>query len=189
MEVVTITQTGIQPRTFSAQLDSARRIKNTRCLVTIFLYNDHKIVVNEYIVIRMTTSISREARRNQTTILIRGRKNHVSPKPDRQTDIHTDGRTLAFIEQLRYSKLQPYLMNNGPGVLLRDRGGETFQNLIEGETALLQGAHCPLLPIRRGAQPTCTRRGAQCTCSSTPSVHHIGCGRCVISHNHINHTI
>ncbi len=36
---------------------------------------------------RMTTSISSEARRNQTSILIRGRENHVSPKPDGQTDI------------------------------------------------------------------------------------------------------
>ena len=42
-------------------------------------------------VTRMTTSISSEARRNQTSILIRGRENHVSPKPDGQTDIRTDG--------------------------------------------------------------------------------------------------
>ena len=50
----------------------------------------------------MTTSISSEARRNQTSILIRGRENHVPPKPDGQTDRHTDGhadgRTLVFIE-------------------------------------------------------------------------------------------
>ena len=37
---------------------------------------------------RMTTSISSEARRNQTSILIRGREN--PPKPDEQTDIRTD---------------------------------------------------------------------------------------------------
>ncbi len=41
----------------------------------------------------MTTSISSEARRNQTSILIRGRGNHVSPKPDRQTNGRTDIRT------------------------------------------------------------------------------------------------
>ena len=42
--------------------------------------------------IRMTTSISSEARRNQTTILIRGRENHISLNlTDRQTDIRTDG--------------------------------------------------------------------------------------------------
>ena len=50
----------------------------------------------------MTTSINSEARRNQTSILIRGGENHVSPKPDGQTDIRTDGRrdgrTLVFIE-------------------------------------------------------------------------------------------
>ncbi len=34
----------------------------------------------------MTISISSEARRNQTSILIRGRENHVSPKPNEQTD-------------------------------------------------------------------------------------------------------
>ncbi len=39
----------------------------------------------------MTTSISSEARRNQTSILIRGRENHL--KPDGQTDRYTDGRT------------------------------------------------------------------------------------------------
>ena len=41
----------------------------------------------------MTTSISSEARRNQTSILIRGRENHISPKPDGMTDIRTDGQT------------------------------------------------------------------------------------------------
>ncbi len=40
---------------------------------------------------RMTTSISSEARRNQASILIRGRENCVLPKPDGQTDRHTDG--------------------------------------------------------------------------------------------------
>ncbi len=40
---------------------------------------------------RMTTSISSEARENQTSILIRGRENHVSPLLDEQTDRHTDG--------------------------------------------------------------------------------------------------
>ena len=35
----------------------------------------------------MTTSIRSEARRNQSSILIRGRENHVSPKPDGQTYI------------------------------------------------------------------------------------------------------
>ncbi len=39
----------------------------------------------------MTTSISSEARRNQTSILISGREN--PPKPDEETDKHTDGRT------------------------------------------------------------------------------------------------
>ncbi len=51
-----------------------------------------------YRVTRMTTSISSEARWNQTSILIMGRENHGSPKPDgqtygrtdRRTDIHTD---------------------------------------------------------------------------------------------------
>ncbi len=42
---------------------------------------------------RMTTSISSEARRNQTSIIIRGRENRVPPKPDGQTDRHTYGRT------------------------------------------------------------------------------------------------
>ncbi len=54
----------------------------------------------------MTTAINSEARRNKTSILIRGRENHVSPKPDGQPDRHTDGhmdghtygRTLVFIE-------------------------------------------------------------------------------------------
>ncbi len=48
----------------------------------------------------MTTSVSSEARRNQTSILIRDRENHIPPKPDgqtdrkdRQTDIRTDGHT------------------------------------------------------------------------------------------------
>ena len=36
--------------------------------------------------------------RNQTSILIIGRENHVFPKPDGQTDRHTDGRILVFIE-------------------------------------------------------------------------------------------
>ncbi len=48
---------------------------------------------------RMTTSISSEARRNQTSILIRGRENHVSPltwRTDRQTDIRTDGHTDGY---------------------------------------------------------------------------------------------
>ena len=40
----------------------------------------------------MTTSISSEARRNQISILIRGREN------DGRTDRHTDGWTLVFIE-------------------------------------------------------------------------------------------
>ena len=40
----------------------------------------------------MTTSLSIEARRNQTSILIRGRENNVSFKPDGKTDRHTDGR-------------------------------------------------------------------------------------------------
>ncbi len=38
----------------------------------------------------MTTSISSEARKNQTYILTRGRENHVPPKPDGQTDRHMD---------------------------------------------------------------------------------------------------
>ncbi len=40
----------------------------------------------------MTTSISSEAWSNQTSILIRGRENRVSPKPDGQTDRQTDGQ-------------------------------------------------------------------------------------------------
>ncbi len=52
---------------------------------------------------RMTTSISSEARRNQTPNLIsRPRKSRFPPKPDGQTDRHTDGltdeRKLVFIE-------------------------------------------------------------------------------------------
>ena len=39
---------------------------------------------------RMTTSISSEARRNQTSILIRGREIAFAPKPDGQTDRNTD---------------------------------------------------------------------------------------------------
>ena len=42
----------------------------------------------------MATFISSEARRNQNSILIRGRENRVSPKPDGQTD----GHPLVFIE-------------------------------------------------------------------------------------------
>ena len=41
----------------------------------------------------MTTSISSEPRRNQTLILIRAEKITFPPKPDGQTDIHTDGWT------------------------------------------------------------------------------------------------
>ncbi len=41
----------------------------------------------------MTTSISSEARRNHISILIRGREIMFPPKPDGQTDRHTDGRT------------------------------------------------------------------------------------------------
>ena len=51
---------------------------------------------------RITTSISSEAQRNQTSILIRGWENQVSPKPwrtARQTHVRTDGWTLVFIEQ------------------------------------------------------------------------------------------
>ncbi len=39
------------------------------------------------------TSISSEARRNQTPTLIRGQENHIFPKPNGQTDSHTDGHT------------------------------------------------------------------------------------------------
>ena len=50
----------------------------------------------------MTTSISSEARRNQTSFVNRGQEIMFPPKPDGQTDIwndgHTDGRTFAFIE-------------------------------------------------------------------------------------------
>ena len=69
-------------------------------------------------------------------------------------------------------------MNHCPGMLLRNGGGETFKNLFQVETALLEGAYCPLLPIRGGAQHTCTCH------SCTPSVHHIRRGRRVISHYH-----
>ncbi len=41
---------------------------------------------------KMITSISSEARRNQTSNLIRGRENNISPKPNGQTDRHTEGR-------------------------------------------------------------------------------------------------
>ena len=82
---------------FDFNLTSANKIELNQ---TIFSF---------HIVTRMT-SISNEARRNQTSILIRGRENHVSPKPDRRTDRqtygrtvgHTHGRTLVFIEKLRY---------------------------------------------------------------------------------------
>ncbi len=57
---------------------------------------------------RMTTSISSEARRNQTSILIRGQEKshfplnltdiHTERHTYKQTYIHTDGRSLAFIE-------------------------------------------------------------------------------------------
>ncbi len=40
----------------------------------------------------MTTSISSEARRNKTSILIRGGENHG------HTDIHTDGRTSGYTD-------------------------------------------------------------------------------------------
>ncbi len=40
---------------------------------------------------RMTTSISSDAQRNQTSILIRGKKITFPPKPDGQTDIRMDG--------------------------------------------------------------------------------------------------
>ena len=43
----------------------------------------------------MTTSISSVARRNQTSILIRDREN--PPKPNGQTNRHTDGRTDIII--------------------------------------------------------------------------------------------
>ena len=43
----------------------------------------------------MTASISSEARRNQTSILIRDREN--PPKPNGQTNRHTDGRTDIII--------------------------------------------------------------------------------------------
>ncbi len=46
----------------------------------------------------MTKYISSEALKNQTSILIRGRENHVSLIPDGQTDRNTDGRTIVFIE-------------------------------------------------------------------------------------------
>ena len=41
----------------------------------------------------MTTSISSEARRNQTSFLIRGQENRVYTKPEGQTDRHTNERT------------------------------------------------------------------------------------------------
>ena len=50
-------------------------------------------VISEYNKTRMTTSISSEARRNQTSILVSGREITFPPKPDGQTDINTDGRT------------------------------------------------------------------------------------------------
>ncbi len=46
----------------------------------------------------MTTSISSEARRKPTSILINAEKITFTPKPDGQTVRHTDGWTLAFIE-------------------------------------------------------------------------------------------
>ena len=42
----------------------------------------------------MTTSISSEAQRNQTSIIIRGQELTFPPKPDRQTNIRTYGRTF-----------------------------------------------------------------------------------------------
>ena len=50
----------------------------------------------------MKTSISNEARRNQTSILIGAEKITFPPQPDgqidKQTDKHTDRLTLEFIE-------------------------------------------------------------------------------------------
>ncbi len=41
-----------------------------------------------YFIIRITISIRSEARRNQTSMLIKGREIHVSPNTDGHTDIH-----------------------------------------------------------------------------------------------------
>ncbi len=41
----------------------------------------------------MKISKSSKARRNQTSILIRGRENHFSTKPGGKTDRHSDGQT------------------------------------------------------------------------------------------------
>ena len=72
--------------------------------IMIFYLKFTTIITSWYLLVgdleiktRMTTSIGSEDPRNQTSILIRGRENHVSPKPDGQTR-HTDVRTLVFIE-------------------------------------------------------------------------------------------
>ncbi len=63
---------------------------------------------------RMTTSISSEARRNQTSFLIRGRENHVSPKPDGQTY----GRMDSIIYRVNVL-LRIYVRCNGLIILKR----------------------------------------------------------------------
>ncbi len=48
----------------------------------------------------MTTSISSEAQRNQTSILIRGRENHVPLKPDGWMDGQTYGYSIYRVDSL-----------------------------------------------------------------------------------------
>ena len=51
----------------------------------------------------MTTSISSEARRNQTSLSLLGaEKIKFSPKPDGQTDIRTGGRTYGWTDIFIY---------------------------------------------------------------------------------------
>ena len=62
----------------------------------------------------MITSISSEARRNQTSILIRDRENHVSQKPDRQTYRQTNKQSYGRTDISNYGvasllKTYPYL--------------------------------------------------------------------------------
>ncbi len=53
----------------------------------------YSLIIPKNIETRLTTSISSEARRNQTSILKRGRENMCPPKPDGQTDRQTYRRT------------------------------------------------------------------------------------------------
>ena len=52
----------------------------------------------------MTTSISSEAQKNRPLSKLGAEKITFPPKPGGQSDSQTDGRTLVFIEKLRFQK-------------------------------------------------------------------------------------